>query len=222
MRPDERIKTDVVDQMAWDNRIDASNISVRVDGGRVELDGTVPRTWARWAAEDDAWVVEGVTDVENRLQLEFPATVTAPSDTDIEADVRQSLALSPALDGNEIDVSASGGLVTLEGSVDALWKKVQAEKKAMDVRGVVGIINKVTVVPTESLADEIIAKDVVDAVDRNLSVRAEDVDVTVSNGRVTLNGTVPSTVAKTAAYNSALFTSGVTAVEDRLVVDYRA
>ena len=51
----EEIKKDVVDQLYWDNRIDASSVTVEVDGGRVKLKGTAPTYTAKEAARMDAW-----------------------------------------------------------------------------------------------------------------------------------------------------------------------
>jgi osmotically-inducible protein OsmY len=49
--------------------VDSSNISVNVSGGKVELTGKV-RSWTeRKDAEDVAWSMAGVTEVENRLEI---------------------------------------------------------------------------------------------------------------------------------------------------------
>ena len=40
---DEDIKKDVVDELDWDSRIDASDIFVEVENGEVLLSGTAPR-----------------------------------------------------------------------------------------------------------------------------------------------------------------------------------
>jgi osmotically-inducible protein OsmY len=127
---------------------------------------------------------------------------------------------SPVLADYDIDVTVSRGWITLEGSVEAFWEKVQAENQVLDLWGVIGVTNKLTVVPTENVADEAIAEDVVGALDRNANVSVDDVDVTVRNGIVTLNGTVPSRIAKSAAYNSALYTEGVTDVDNKLIVTF--
>ena len=80
--------------------------------------------------------------------------------------------------------------------------------------------NKLAVVPTESIKDERIAEDVVDAMDRNASANPEDVNVRVTDGVVTLTGTVTSWRAKTAAYDSALYTYGVVDVVDEINVRF--
>jgi osmotically-inducible protein OsmY len=220
MPADEKIKADVVDQMHWDSRIDASDVAVKVDRGRVRLEGSVPTNRAKWAAADDAWLVAGVTSVENDLGIEYPIPARVPADTRIRDSVLGALDSSPVLADYDIDVTVSRGWITLEGSVEAFWEKVQAENQVLDLWGVIGVTNKLTVVPTENVADEAIAEDVVGALDRNANVSVDDVDVTVRNGIVTLNGTVPSRIAKSAAYNSALYTEGVTDVDNKLIVTF--
>jgi osmotically-inducible protein OsmY len=219
MRTDERIKTDVVDQMYWDSRIDASNITIEVDSGQVKLNGNVPTFTAKQAAYDDAWVVSGVTTVENDLEVEPSQTkVEVPSDEQIQANIKNTFQWNPDLAAYKVDVTVKNGWAELSGTVDAYWKKVQAESDALSVNGVLGVTNNVAVVPTEKITDESIAEDVVNALERNLEINADNVDVTVRDGTVRLDGTVTTLSAKSAANNAALYTRGVVAVEDNLVV----
>jgi osmotically-inducible protein OsmY len=51
---DENIKKDVVDDLYWDNRIDASEINVTVDNGLVTLSGQVATYGERSVARDPA------------------------------------------------------------------------------------------------------------------------------------------------------------------------
>ena len=222
MRTDEAIKADVIDQMLWDDRIDASKISISVDDGEVILEGTVPSNLARWAATDAAEVVEGVRFVQNRLDLAqpTPSDATLPADAEIQSDVVRTLGMTPALDGQRVVPTVDSGWVTLDGSVDAYWKMVYAEDKVFDVRGVIGVTNKLTVVTTHRPDDEAIARDIVEALDRNENVRVDDIDVTVVDGRVMLDGVVPDTLTRSTAHGVAVRTRGVTEVDDRLVVTF--
>jgi len=224
MGTDERITADVVDQLVWDDRVDASMIAVTVDQGEVMLEGKVPTHTARWAAEDDARLVAGVRTVNNALRVDslFMASRSpAPSDAEILAEVERALASSAALDGHTIQPTVAAGWVTLDGSVNAYWRKTEAEHKVLDLRGVLGVTNKVAVVPTESVSDDVIAKGVMDAIGRNANVSLDDVEVSVVDGRVILDGVVPNGVAQVAAHNAARYTAGVQDVEDRLVVSYQ-
>ncbi|HKR12437.1 MAG TPA: BON domain-containing protein [Pyrinomonadaceae bacterium] len=67
-RSDERIKEDVNDRLS-EGYIDASEITVMVEGGEVTLSGTVNSRSDKRRAEDIAEYVSGVQNVENRLRV---------------------------------------------------------------------------------------------------------------------------------------------------------
>jgi len=217
-RTDELIKQDVVDQLTWDDSTDASKIAVEVDNGTVTLKGKVPSYLSKSAAESDALGVLGVTNVNNQLEVRYPSTQTFPSDTEIEENVRDTLAINPDIDLQDLEVSVSTGFVTLKGTVDALWKKVYAENLVETEGGVLGIENHLAVVPSRDILDKDIAADIVDSIERKAIVNANDVTVEVSNGHVRLTGTVPTHAARRAAYESAMYTYGVVSIEDHLNV----
>jgi osmotically-inducible protein OsmY len=219
-RTEEAITTDVLAQLYWDTRVDATNVTVTVHDGRVTLGGSVPTSMAKHAAAEDAWVVLGVRAVENQLTITPPPTAMRPSDRETVAAIRSRLAQRAdlALEMAKIEVSAVDGAVTLEGTVESYWKKLEVETEALQVTGVLDVTNKLAVVPTERVADEALARVIVSAIDRDSRVNVDDVDVTVSNGKVTLSGAVPSRVARLAAYRAALYTSGVTDIKDNIIV----
>lgn len=220
MRTEESIKKSVVDQLYWDDRVDASDVKIDVKGSRVTLNGTVPDYTAQQAAVVDAWVVDGVTMVNNNLSIKPSTAIELPKDDGIEEWVNNSYFWDTNIDSTEVDVDVENGFVTLEGSVDAYWKKLRAENIASDTTGVLGVTNKVAVVPTESFIDKEIAEDIVHAIDRRYDVRPDDVDVKVKNGTVTLTGKVPSWRAYSAITTIAENTAGVLDVESNLIIDY--
>jgi osmotically-inducible protein OsmY len=199
--------------------VDASDVKIEVDDQVVTLEGSVPNYAAREAAFDDPRDVNGVQGVVNNLGIDYTIEPKLPTDANIETFVTDRFRWDPNLKSFKIDVSVNNGWAALEGAVDAYWKKIRAEVKAADVLGVVGVINNLAVVPTESIKDEVIAKHVVEALERNVNVLAEDVDVKVENGIVTLSGEVPSWSARSAAYDGAIFTYGVLDVVDNLRVN---
>jgi osmotically-inducible protein OsmY len=68
-RRDERIEEDVNEALTRHPDIDASEVTVRVSGGEVTLDGTVARRHERFLAEDLAADVSGVREVHNRIRV---------------------------------------------------------------------------------------------------------------------------------------------------------
>jgi hypothetical protein len=67
-RSDERIGDEVSQRLTEDDRVDASEIEVRVSGGEVTLLGEVDTRQTKKAAEDVVWPVRGVTQVHNQLK----------------------------------------------------------------------------------------------------------------------------------------------------------
>ncbi len=122
--------------------------------------------------------------------------VAAPSfaidkvaDFDISSWVHDSLRIDPRVDAKKIRVSAKRGIVTLSGDVDNLAAKQYADLEAKKIKGVLGVINKITVKPVWRLD-----ADIRHAVKRRILastvITTEGIRVTSSNGQVTLSGEV--------------------------------
>jgi osmotically-inducible protein OsmY len=218
IRTDEQTKKDIVDQLYWDYRVDASGVQVEVSDGKVTLKGNVPSYSARDAAATNAWEIAGVKSVTNLLAVQFPSTLSVPTDEEIEDSAKITLAWNPDVYSVDIEVSVTGGLVKLEGTVDAYWKKWRAEKLVSDLRGVRGVENHLSVVLTASRVDKEIAGDIEAALDRSLYIHAEDVTVAVEYGKVRLSGSVPTYYARERATQTAANTLGVIDVENDIVV----
>ena len=217
-RLDENIKADLVDELYWDDKVDASDVKVEVSDGKVILSGTVPNYSARTAALNDAWMIDGVIEVHNFLIVQLPSTFTIPSDAEIESGADLTLDWNPVIDTDDIDVSVADGVVRLDGSVDAYWKRWKAEDLVSDLKGVIDVENHLTVVPEGDFLARDIASDIESALERNLYVDAEKVTVKVEDGKATLTGTVPSYYARGRAYSAAAYTPGVVEVDNNILV----
>lgn len=67
-RADERVLDDVCERLSRSG-LDVSEVSVRVVGGEVVLEGSVPERGTKYAIENIADSCLGVTDVDNRLRV---------------------------------------------------------------------------------------------------------------------------------------------------------
>ncbi|MFP4348435.1 MAG: BON domain-containing protein [Thermodesulfobacteriota bacterium] len=213
---DEQIKKDIVDELSWDTRIDASKVSVTVDDGIVKLSGEVPSYRDIVAARDIAWSIPGVIDLKDDLLATYPSPPEIPTDLEIERRANETLIWDTALDETKVKASVTDGMVTLKGTVDTHWKKTYAEDRIYGIRGVIAIDNQLAVVPTKTYLDESVAEDVVSAIDRDLLVDVNQVTVQVTDGVVKLSGTVPSWTMLTAAEEDASRTAGVIDVQNEL------
>lgn len=218
-RTDELIKKDVVDHLIWSTRLDASDISVTVKDGEVTLNGEVPSYIAKLTAANTAMSIYGVAAVDNELKVVYPTALPAIDDEGIKTHIMNVLHWNPYLQAYKIDVEVENGHVTLSGTVKAFWEKNLAEDKIAQISGVTDITNLLAVVPEGDLVDEAIAEDVVKAIDRSSLVSIENVNVKVDEGDVILTGMVQDSQAKETAYEAALYTYGVTNVDNNLVIN---
>ena len=73
-RSEERIREDAYDRLTDDDRVDASNIQVQMEGDDVVLTGSVHSREEKRRAEDLVERVSGVQNVQNRLRVERDET----------------------------------------------------------------------------------------------------------------------------------------------------
>jgi osmotically-inducible protein OsmY len=64
---DERIRRSIVDQLFWDDRVNAADIDVDVSGGWVILVGKMATNQVRTAADQMVLTIQGVQGVSNDL-----------------------------------------------------------------------------------------------------------------------------------------------------------
>jgi osmotically-inducible protein OsmY len=217
-RTDERIKSDVVEHLRWDGRVDASRVIVEVDEGEVTLGGTVPTYSAHRAACQVAEDVRGVTSVHPAMRIDHPPGGAIPTDAQIREEARSLLDWSAGIDASVIEVAVDHGQVTLAGAVDALSKKARVEELASALRGVSGVRNFLVVVPHVETKDARVQETIVAALRRHAAVDATGIEVSVEEGQATLSGAVESAAVRVAARLAAMHTDGVVGVTDKLYV----
>jgi osmotically-inducible protein OsmY len=216
---DEKLKKRIIDHLYWDDRVDASDVKVEVNNRKVKLSGSVPNYAASEAALFTVWSTKGVIGVDNKLAVKPLIDGKVPVDSDIEKNIRQLLAWNKNIYGPKIDVSVEAGIVTLKGKVNAFWKKMKVEELSSQILGVVKIVNLIGIVPSKSIADEVVSRDIIAALHRSDNIDADAIDVKVNDGRVTLSGAVGNWIAFRTAWNCAVNTVGVKDVENNLTIE---
>jgi len=141
-------------------------------------------------------------------------TTDVRSDAQIQADVLEELKWEPRLQPNEIGVIVKDGVVTLTGTMTSYTAKYAA------VRGVKAVANEIEVklFPGTERSDADIAEAVVRAVERDALIPIEKLDVTVSDGWVTLRGNVEWHYQREDAYEVVRRIAGVKGVRNLIVV----
>ncbi len=212
----ESIKKAILSQLRWDHSIDARDINVEVVNDKVVLTGTVPAYPDKWEAEQDVYIVDGVSSVENDLRVR-PGSIGMPDDDQIRLRVESILEWNHDIDASKIKVSVDHGVVTLSGTADSYWQKEKARDLASNIGGVIEIKNDLKVQPGNPVSDEAIRKDILDALDRS-TVDTSQINVSVKDCTVILNGTVNSYDDFRDAEEIAEFTAGVCHVQNDLVI----
>lgn len=217
-KTDSALQRQVLDELRWDPRVDEAEVGVEVHQGVVVLSGTVTSYSQRAAAEAAAHRVRGVLDVVNELQVVLPGQYVRTDEALAHA-VRHTLEWDVDLPADRIHTTVSGGVVTLEGTVDYAHQREDAARAVRRLKGVRGVVNRLTVmgpaVDAEHIRHAIRA-----ALERRADRTARHIDVTVAAGEVTLAGPVHSWAEREAVLGAARFTPGVHAVIDRLYVDW--
>jgi osmotically-inducible protein OsmY len=144
----------------------------------------------------------------------------ARTDEQIQQDVLAELKWEPRLAPTEIGVAVKDGIVMLSGWVGAYTTKWAAEEAALRVRGVKGVANELEVrLPIAAQRpDPEIAEAAVRALEWDAMVPSEQLDVTVSQGQVTLKGEVAWQYQRQAAERVVRRLSGVKGVTNLIVV----
>jgi osmotically-inducible protein OsmY len=224
-----RLTQDVSLALAADPATDVYEVTAVADeAGRVVLTGTVDSWQERELAGTVVKSVSGVTDVENRLDVDYGA-VDRP-DPEIRADIEQRLRWDALVDSQLIEVAVEDGQVFLKGSVGSASERYRVRNLAY--------VGGVTVVDAEGLtvqdwlrepnrrdpeyvtmSEAETVRAVNDALLYDPRVELQNVQVEASEGTVTLRGKVDSVAAKRSAEQDARNTLGVRRVVNRIKVE---
>lgn len=126
-----------------------------------------------------------------------------------------------SVDANAIDITVTGGVVTLSGTVNNLMAKESAVRIAKMIKGVRSVIDRLEVNAPER-TDWELQRDVIAALAQDPATDTWEITVTVDDGNVTLGGTVSSYAERDLAGKVARSTRGVTGLTNQLEVNYDA
>ena len=139
-------------------------------------------------------------------------------DDEIRDSVLHQLGYEPEINAKELGVAVADGIVTLSGVVDSFPELVAAEKAAKRVYGVKAVANDLKVRLPFERTDTEIASDAVNALRVHISVPEYRLKVTVRNGWVTLEGSVPLRFQKEAAEKAVIYLSGVRGISNEIEI----
>jgi osmotically-inducible protein OsmY len=215
MTDDDALRESVLAELAWEPAVDATHIGVIARNGIVTLTGHVPSYAQRLVAEQAAKRVRGVRGLAMELEVRL-AGEKKHADHEIAERAVRMLNWDEAVPRDRITVEVDHGVVTLSGTVDWNYQRIEAEQDVRKLGGVRDVINTIVVKPRVEPAA--VRERIVAAFKRNAELDASGVTVMAEGGKVVLSGKVRSWAERELAHRAAWSAPGVASVEDHIVV----
>ena len=218
MKSDQQLQADVIAELKWDQQVHANEIGVIAKDGAVTLTGVVQSYAEKAAAERAVKRVKGVRALAQDIEVKLPDEM-GETDEGIAEKFARLVAWTTVLRHTNVLAEVKNGYVTLTGEVDHPYQKQIAANRAGELDGVIAVTNdiKVRARPSEVHPRDVV-RQITGALHRHASIEASNIHVLIDNGKVTLEGTIPTYAERELVEEAALATTGVREIENHLRV----
>jgi len=213
---DQNLKRRIIEQLLWNDNINANEVDVEVKEGNIKLTGLVPNYTAKLSATHNCSKVAGVKKVENFLRIQFPPAETLPENSQVALNLRNLIFRKSKINTDDVHLDVDSRVATFTGTVASYSEKYLLETIANSVHGVLGVNNFLEVVLPEAFEDEAVLADIRSAFRQNITINEDNLKIHVYNGTVYVNGTVPDYSTKKHALGIAGYAPGVVNVVDNI------
>lgn len=194
-----------------DSRIHATGVQINRKGDTILISGsvmslaekqlveeTVERTWGKnYSAKDLKVIPPSVPDYE--IQRNIATAIPAHCQVEI----------------HDLGIEVKDGNVTLKGTTNALHHQTIAAYVASNTKGVKSVTNNIRVVGKRQ-SDQLLLENIRSILNPYVKENGIQVDITVSEGKVTLRGEVTSYDQSRYIRQTAENVRGVVSVEDKM------
>lgn len=144
-------------------------------------------------------------------------------DQNLKLRVETELQWNPSVDATHVGVAVDKAVVTLSGAVGTYAEKMAIERTALNVKGVKGVAEEITVRPfgDTGVADDEIAKRALRTLEWDVMVPEDGIQVRVENGLVSLSGEVEWQFQRDAAARAVQNLYGVLALNNHITLKTR-
>ena len=215
-QPNEIIKKNVIEQLAWNDNLNINDIFVDVEDNTVILKGTVNSHSSKLEAARETLLAARNYSIDNQLKVKFNSRKELPNDREIIENIQNILKWNDSINPINIQVEAENGKVTLSGTVSRTREKDKAENIASSTKGVVDVENKIVTEPSAIRPDKQIENDVKNALERNPLIDLNKIFIEVKKGIIYLSGSVANEIIRKEIHDIAFYTRGVVDVVDEI------
>jgi osmotically-inducible protein OsmY len=139
-RGDDDIAAAAVERLRWDVSVPKDSVKVSVERGWVTLTGQVDWYYQSDAAEQDMCRLSGVVGLTNLTTIKQRPDAASLSDS-----ITHALGRSWLFDGDSVTVRATGGTVTLTGTVRSPHDRNLAATTAWAAAGTIAVYNEISI-----------------------------------------------------------------------------
>jgi osmotically-inducible protein OsmY len=206
-----QLRNDVIDELAAEPALDAQEIVISAGDGIVTLAGSVKSHAELLAAVRAVKRVAGCHGIVRMLKIEIPA-FHVRTDSEIAGAALSALSWEVTLPVNAVTVSVDRGYVSLEGTVEWEYQRINARRVVDHLAGVRGVANNIAVRPRAATDD--VEQQLRSSFERSAEIDAARICVYAKGGSVVLCGIVDSWHEYEDAARAAYAIPGVTKVEN--------
>jgi osmotically-inducible protein OsmY len=215
VKSDIDIERDVKAELKSRPGLDATDIGVSVIDGVVTLTGFTHSFFDKYEAEIADRRVAGVRGVSNDIEVRLRDR-DRKSEPEITREAVAAIKRELPYHWDKIQVVVNDGWVDLVGELEWQYRREAAMREVRQVRGIRGVSNLIKLKPRAEPVD--IKRKIEDALKRNALLSASHIAVDAKGDEVVLRGAVRSRAERQEAERIAWSASGVTKVNDQLVV----
>ena len=215
---DLQLEAGILKRIRRDSRINDALIDVKVNNGFVVISGVVSTYKKKLAVQLKVKQIQGVLTVDNQIEVHYHREYGNPPSDRIKKTVESILSAASDIDESKISIDLDAGALTLKGSVTWFWQLHRIEELVSNIIGVIDIKNELSVVPSERISDEIIAREISKELEHAERIDPSQILIEVKHGTVILSGSLRSHTAEQEVYDAAIQQAGVTKIVNNIAI----
>ena len=143
MKTDVHLQRDVLDELDWEPSVDAAQVGVTVEQGRVTLTGHVPVYAEKYLAGEVAKRVHGVRALANEIEVR-PTDAHVRDDEVLASAALHALEWDAKVPNEHLSITVEEGWITVEGTVEEPFQKAAVDRAICHLTGARGVTNSIT------------------------------------------------------------------------------